>query len=116
MRRTKTWPDVRIIITCPKVSIDENDIPILVRNTASFEERHTRVNDNLSLTQYNKYLNNAQHHLTQSSIQSDLTIIIACNTASYKTDKKGYNCFNEQEDNLTVDVWSPLMGNYYMRK
>ena len=29
----------KIIIPSPKVSIDENDIPIIVRNTASFEER-----------------------------------------------------------------------------
>ena len=80
----------KIIIPSPKVSIDENDIPIIVRNTASFEERileaspdaavpleltpcdicgrkfnpqalerHTKVTNNLSLTQYNKYLNNA---------------------------------------------------------
>ena len=29
----------KIIIPSPKVSIDENDIPIIVRNRASFEER-----------------------------------------------------------------------------
>ena len=98
----------KIIIPSPKVSIDENDIPIIVRNTASFEERileaspdaavpleltpcdicgrkfnpqalerHTKVTNNLSLTQYNKYQNNTHSPPPHLVIKPNLRIIIA---------------------------------------
>ena len=98
----------KIIIPSPKVSIDENDIPIIVRNTASFEERileaspdaavpleltpcdicgrkfnpqalerHTKVTNNISLTQYNKYQNNTHSPPPYLVIKPNLRIIIA---------------------------------------